>query len=334
MEGRAPGSFVRQSRTTSASSSETPVRSGSSWAIRNISAWAPPLSAVPNGNRPDAAYARTAPRQNTSHAVVTRSPRTCSGAMKPGEPTRTPVRVSSPSCTDSRARAMPKSMTRGPSMVIRTFEGFRSRWTSPAPWMCWRAWASPDPRNRTERDGSGPYAPEAVTGAPGRPETTRLSEGPATYPVATQGTGASVSASRTGAVHAPPTRCAARTSWRKRARNSWRAASSPWTSLRATVRPRSERARKTRPMPPSPRRPRSRYAPMRCGSSGPSLSMVRFLPCGPHEDSPAGLGRRGHGPSLRHTSPRSGSAALPGPPLRARPGNAFPSGPPWPPLRA
>ncbi len=158
----------------------TPLRSGSSWAIRNIREWTPPLSAVPNGSRPDAAYARTDPRQNTSHAVVTRSPRTCSGAMNPGEPTRTPVRVRSPSATDSRARAMPKSMTRGPSMVIRTLEGFRSRWMSPAPWMCWRAWASPDPRNRTERAGSGPYAPEAVTGAPGRPETTRWREGPAT----------------------------------------------------------------------------------------------------------------------------------------------------------
>ncbi len=35
----------------------------------------------------------------------------------------------------SRARAIPKSMTRGPSMVTRTLDGLRSRWTIPAAWM-------------------------------------------------------------------------------------------------------------------------------------------------------------------------------------------------------
>ena len=60
-----------------------PSRSGSSWAMRNISACTP-LSAAPNGSRPVAAYASTEPRQNTSQAGVTRSPRTCSGDMKPG----------------------------------------------------------------------------------------------------------------------------------------------------------------------------------------------------------------------------------------------------------
>ncbi len=155
------------------------MRSGSSCAIRNIRAWIP-LSAAPNGSRPVDAYASTAPRQNTSHAVVTRSPRTCSGDMKPGEPIIAPVRVRPPSATVSRARAMPKSMTRGPSMVIRTLDGFRSRWISPARWMSWSAPASPAPRLRTERSGSGPYAPESATGEPGRPETMRSSEGPAT----------------------------------------------------------------------------------------------------------------------------------------------------------
>lgn len=179
VEGRAAGSFSRQSRTTSTRSSGTPVRSGSSCAIRYIRAWIL-LSAAPNGSRPVAAYARTEPRQNTSHAVVTRSPRTCSGAMKPGEPIIAPVRVSPPSATVSRARAMPKSMTRGPSIVTRTLDGFRSRWISPARWMSWRAPASPAPRSRTERPGSGPYAPDSATGAPGRPETMRWSEGPAT----------------------------------------------------------------------------------------------------------------------------------------------------------
>ena len=167
--GRASGSLRRQSRTRSSRPSGMPARSGSSCAMRNISACTP-LSAEPKGRRPVAAYARTEPRQKTSQAAVTRSPRTCSGAMKPGEPTSAPVRVSPPSVTVSRARAMPKSMTRGPSMVTRTLDGLRSRWMRPAAWMSCRACARPAARMRTERSGSGPWSPE----------TTVWSAGPAT----------------------------------------------------------------------------------------------------------------------------------------------------------
>lgn len=212
MVGRSAGSLRRQSRTRSARSAGTPVRSGSSCAIRKRSAWTS-LSAPLNGSRPVDAYASTEPRQNTSHAAVTRSPRTCSGAMKPGDPTSEPVRVRPPSVTVSSARAIPKSMTRGPSIVSRMLDGFRSRWMSPAAWMDRSARASPAPRMRTERSGSGPYAPgPGPAGAPARPETVAWRDGPATYPVATHGTAASVSASSTGAVQADPTRRAARTS--------------------------------------------------------------------------------------------------------------------------
>ncbi|GAV44090.1 hypothetical protein Saa2_07049 [Streptomyces acidiscabies] len=230
-EGRAAGSLRRQARTRSAMPSGTPVRSGSSSAMRNISAGIP-LSALPKGSDPVAAYESTEPRQNTSEAGVIRSPRTCSGAMKPGDPIMTPVRVSS-GVSPSSARAIPKSMTRGPSMVTMTLEGLRSRWTMPAAWMSWRACASPAARMRTDRSGSGPWS---------RP-TTCWRLGPATYPVATHGISASVSASRTGAVQWPPTRRAAATSCRNRCRNSSRAASSARTSFTATVRPRSDRAR-------------------------------------------------------------------------------------------
>ncbi|OKJ79532.1 hypothetical protein AMK31_26085 [Streptomyces sp. TSRI0107] len=144
-----------------------------------------------------------------------------------------PVLVSPPSVTVSRARAIPKSMTRGPSMVSRTLDGLRSRWMIPAAWMSLSACASPAARMRTVRSGSGPWSWP----------TTCWRLGPATYPVATHGTVASVSASRTGAVQWPPTRRAACTSCRNRARNSSRAASSPRTSFTATVRPRSDRAR-------------------------------------------------------------------------------------------
>ncbi|GAA2793653.1 hypothetical protein GCM10019017_43960 [Streptomyces showdoensis] len=123
--------------------------------MRNMVACTP-LSVPPNGVRPVAAYARTEPRQKTSEAGVSFSPRTCSGDMKPGEPTTAPVLVRPPSVTVSTARAMPKSMIFGPSTVSRTFEGFRSRWTSPAACTWTRARASPEARVRTLSDGSGP----------------------------------------------------------------------------------------------------------------------------------------------------------------------------------
>ncbi len=193
VDGRAPGSLRRHSWISPTRSAGTPVRSGSPCAIRNSSACtplaaapngSPPVDAYPrteNGSRPVDAYASTDPRQNTSHAMVTRSPRTCSGDMKPGEPTRAPVRVRPPSVTVSRARAIPKSMTRGPSIVSRMLDGLRSRWMRPAVWMARRAWARPAPRMWTERSGRGPYAPGAGPAEVlARPETVAWREGPAT----------------------------------------------------------------------------------------------------------------------------------------------------------
>ncbi len=128
---------------------------------------------------------------------------------------------------------MPKSMTRGPSIVTRMFAGLRSRWTRPASWTAVSARASRLARIRTDRSGSGS----------GRPAITSCREGPGTYPVATHGAAASVSASSTGAVHSPPTRRAEAISCAKRLRNSGSAASSERTSFTATVRPPAERAR-------------------------------------------------------------------------------------------
>lgn len=241
--GLACGSLWRQPRMRSSRPAVTPVRSGSSCAMRNSRACIS-LAAAPKGSRPVRAYVSTDPRQKTSLAALTRSPRTCSGDMKPGEPTSAPVRVRPPSVTVSRALAIPKSMTRGPSIVSRMLEGFRSRWMRPAVWMAFRARARPAPRMRTDRSGRGPNVPGAGPDpVPGPPETVVWRDGPATYPVATHGTSASVSASSTGAVQVEPTVRAARTSCRNRSRNTCWAASSSRTSLSATVRPRSERAR-------------------------------------------------------------------------------------------
>ncbi|OSY49536.1 hypothetical protein BG846_04829 [Streptomyces fradiae ATCC 10745 = DSM 40063] len=107
----------------------------------------------PKAGLPSAAYAATCPRANTSVAGVTVLPAACSGAMNDGVPMVTPLLVSE---VASAARAMPKSMTRGPSEARRTLPGFRSRWTMPAPWMTWRASAMPATSSSTVSTGMGP----------------------------------------------------------------------------------------------------------------------------------------------------------------------------------
>ncbi|CAM5550915.1 hypothetical protein STANM309S_03875 [Streptomyces tanashiensis] len=74
--------------------------------------------------------------------------------MKAAVPMVTPVPVRQ---VASVARAMPKSMTRGPSSAIRTLDGFRSRCTMPAPWMTCRASAIPATRSSTVSTGSAPW---------------------------------------------------------------------------------------------------------------------------------------------------------------------------------
>lgn len=67
--------------------------------------------------------------------------------------------------------------------------------------------------------------------------TASASEGPGTYAVASQGRGPSVSASMTGAVNSPCTRCADCTSWANRRRNSGSSPNSGRITLMATGRP-------------------------------------------------------------------------------------------------
>lgn len=85
--------------------------------------------------------------------------------------------------------AMPKSITRGPSSTTSTLDGFRSRWTRPAPWMDWSASAMPAASHRTAWAGMGPHS-----------WTISSSEGAGTYAVASHGTAARGSASTTAAV--------------------------------------------------------------------------------------------------------------------------------------
>jgi hypothetical protein len=118
-------------------------------------------------------------------------PRTCSGDMYPGEPI---IASAAAAALASAASEIPKSMTLGPSSASSTLEGFRSRCTTPAAWMAPRPSASPAVSAIRLRAGSGPW-----------PRTASVSDGPATYAVASQGTGASRSASTTSAVNKPLT---------------------------------------------------------------------------------------------------------------------------------
>jgi hypothetical protein len=68
-------------------------------------------------------------------------PIACSGDMNPGDPITRPVWVSA--VASAAAREIPKSITRGPSSASSTFDGFRSRCTTPAAWIAQRLSARP-----------------------------------------------------------------------------------------------------------------------------------------------------------------------------------------------
>ncbi len=108
----------------------------------------------------------------------------------------------------SAARAIPKSMMRGPSSAKITLLGFRSRWTSPQAWIAASPSASPAPSRHTRSRPNGP--PSA---------TACCSEGPWMNAVTIQGGSAPGSASTTDAVWKPPTRRAASISRANRSRN-------------------------------------------------------------------------------------------------------------------
>ncbi len=226
--GRSAGSFSRQPPTACRNSSGSEPSSGASWTVRKTTAAACP---PPNGPVPVAAYASTQPRENTSPAGPATGPpaRASSGARYPGVPTTASAAVS---VVAPAARAIPKSIRRGPSGASRTLPGLTSRWISPAVCTSVRASARRAPRIRTVRTGSGPYPP-----------TASASEGPGTNGVASHGSRASGSAAITGTTQrpvSPPAACASR---RNRARKAGSAAWSARITLTATRTPSGERPR-------------------------------------------------------------------------------------------
>src|SRR6266699_621867 len=234
--------------------------------------------------------------------------------MNPGDPTTRPAWVS---MVDSTAREMPKSMTRGPSSASRTLDGLRSRCTTPAAWIALRLSARPAASASSDASGSGPCV-----------STASASEGPGTYAVAIHATGPSTSASTTWAVNTPLTRRAAATSRPNRARNSGSAASSARMAFTATGRPPGETPRNTRPMPPWPSCPTSRYGPIACGSSGCSSLTKAKTPTTYFEFGPFSLrSRQNHDKYVARERTCPGapfwaiSTRVPSSPGRVRPGS-------------
>ena len=146
--------------------------------------------------------------------------------MNEGVPTICPVDVTA---VRSSARAMPKSISRGPSMASSTLPGLRSRCTRPQECTACSASTRPAASFHTAAAGSGPAS-----------ATAAASVGPGTNTVASQGGSSSGPAAVTGAVYAPLTARAAATSRRNRIRNAGSRASSRWITLTATARPAGE----------------------------------------------------------------------------------------------
>nr|WP_263654870.1 hypothetical protein [Nonomuraea aurantiaca] len=97
------------------------------------------IESCPNGAFPMAANAIVTPHANTSEGAPAGEPASCSDEMYAGVPMIWLVAVA----VVSASRAMPKSMTRGPSGPISTFPGLKSRCTMPAWWRAVRAVAVP-----------------------------------------------------------------------------------------------------------------------------------------------------------------------------------------------
>jgi hypothetical protein len=202
--GLSAGDLARHAAITPRSSpSATPARSGGSLTTRNMIDTA---ESPPNGGLPMAANPSTLPSENTSLAGPATSPRICSGDMYATVPTTTPVVVIP--VVASTARAIPKSMIRGPSAAMITLPGLRSLCTSPRAWIAASPSASPAPSARTPCGGSGPDR-----------STSSCSDGPSMNAVTIHGGSAWGSASTTEAVWNPPTRCAASISRANRSRN-------------------------------------------------------------------------------------------------------------------
>lgn len=202
-----------------------------------------------NGDTPSVAAYRTTPRDHRSEAGPGRCPRTRSGAMNSGEPTKPPVsvRLVSPSIW-----AMPKSVrtTRSWRPSI-TLSGFTSRCRTPAACAASRAPSTSRPILAASR---APSVPSWSASPSVRPCTNSMT---------IHGCPSSTATSWTLTTAGWSSRAAARASRRIRSKTVVRSRSGRWSgtrgSLTATSRSTvSSLARHTVPIPPCPSLLRSR----------------------------------------------------------------------------
>ncbi len=149
----AAASICMQDSISGRRSSGSPSRSGPSRSSMNTvsTGWLPWKGACPV-----AAKTRVEPSEKMSLAPVTlRESRACSGDMYAGVPTATFVSGQAGVGDAGRDAEVDHP---GPSSTTRTLDGFRSRWTRPAPWMDWRASAIPAASQRTACVGMGPHS--------------------------------------------------------------------------------------------------------------------------------------------------------------------------------
>ncbi|GAA3113805.1 hypothetical protein GCM10020001_036210 [Nonomuraea salmonea] len=177
--GRCSGPF---DRARSAEALSAGGKAVVSTAFRNTRSASTSARSFPYGCRPVAAYTTTSAQPYTSAAGPVGPPAYSSGLTHPGEPTTWPVAVRA---VPSRARAMPKSTSRGPSGDSITLEGFRSRCTTPAACTAVSASASPAARPYSSSPRSGPCS-----------ATCSVRVRPAMYSVASQGCAASAPSAR------------------------------------------------------------------------------------------------------------------------------------------
>jgi hypothetical protein len=269
--GRLTGCLARQSPISNRRSPGRPPRFAGLLTSRYISA---ALVPEPNGPCPVHANTSTAPRLKMSLAGPRSWPSTCSGDRNPAGP-----KSSSGSPLAAAALQIPKSVSRGPCSVSRTFEGLRFRCTTPAAWMSPRPSASP----------AASPSPDASAGSRRCSRTHSPSDGPSTCAVASHGTSPSRSASTTGTTKAPLTFPAPATSDRKLARNQGSAASSPRMTRTSTLPPLAERARKTCPRPSRRSCPSSSYGPTVRASSDANgaTSLIPHSPVTVTADKPS-----------------------------------------------
>ncbi len=153
--GRSAGSAASAVSRTRRTGSGQPARWGGRVSVPAMAAATTRPSPSPYGWRPVAATAASSPRENTSLGGPGSRPRACSGDMKRRVPTRPPVAVR---LVESAERAMPKSISQGPSAPMSTLPGLTSRCTYPAVCTACSARATHPVIWSTAATGRGPYA--------------------------------------------------------------------------------------------------------------------------------------------------------------------------------